>query len=114
MQSNNTALSLPDLTKTLREFQSKGRSLLATNFYNYETLKGVLGAAAAANQSIILQLTQSSLKYMGTAVAVSMARTALKDFGVKAWLHLDHSTSYELVYECLENGFDSRARAPRQ
>ncbi len=107
MQLNNTAFSLPELTRVLREFQSKGRSLLATNFYNYETLKGVLSAAAVSKQSIILQLTQSSLNYMGTAVAVSMARTAMKDFGVTGWLHLDHSVSYDLVYECLDNGFDS-------
>jgi tagatose 1,6-diphosphate aldolase GatY/KbaY len=107
MQLNNTALSQPDLTQKLREFQNKGKSLLATNFYNYETLRGVLGAAACLNQPIILQLTQSSLKYMGTAVAVTMARTAMKDFGVTGWLHLDHSSSYELIYQCLDNGFDS-------
>lgn len=107
MQLNDTALSLPDLTRELQELQRKGKSLLATNFYNYETLKGVLSAAAALQQPIILQLTQSSLKYMGTAVAVNMARTAMKDFGVRGWLHLDHSTSYDLVYECLEAGFDS-------
>src|SRR5687768_6011007 len=107
MQLNNTALSQPDLTQKLREFQSKGRSLLATNFYNYETLRGVLSAAAFVNQPIILQLTQSSLKYMGTGVAVSMARTAMRDFGVTGWLHLDHSTSYDLIYQCLDNGFDS-------
>ncbi|HUQ65367.1 MAG TPA: class II fructose-bisphosphate aldolase [Flavitalea sp.] len=104
---NNTVLSQPDLTRVLRELQSKGRSLLATNFYNYETLKGVLSAAAVAKQPIILQLTQSSLKYMGTAVAVTMARTAMKESGVTGWLHLDHSTSYDLIYECLDNGFDS-------
>lgn len=107
MQSNNTKHSLPDLTSTLIEYQQKGKSLLATNFYNYETLKGVLSAARSLDEPIILQLTQSSLKYMGTKLAVNMARTALNDFGVRGWLHLDHSTSYELVQECLDNGFDS-------
>ena len=107
MQLNNTALSQPELTLKLREYQSKGRSLLATNFYNYETLKGVLSAAAFVDQPIILQLTQSSLKYMGTGVAVNMARTAMRDFGVTGWLHLDHSSSYDLIYQCLDHGFDS-------
>ena len=107
MQLSNTALSQPELTLKLKECQLQRRSLLATNFYNFETLRGVLTAALAANEPIILQLTESSLKYMGTRVAVSMARTALKEFGVKGWLHLDHSTSYNLIYECLDNGFDS-------
>lgn len=107
MQPNNTEYSQPDLTRTLQEYQRKGKSLLATNFYNYETLNGVLRAAQVLNEPLILQLTQSSLKYMGTRVAVNMARTAMKDFGVRGWLHLDHSTSYDLVHECLDNGFDS-------
>jgi len=107
MQLNNTENDQPELTRILKEYQQKGKSLLATNFYNYETLKGVLTAARALNEPIILQLTQSSLQYMGTAVAVNLARTAMKDFGVRGWLHLDHSTSYDLVQECLDNGFDS-------
>lgn len=107
MQASSTALSQPELTLKLKEYQQQRRSLLATNFYNYETLRGVLTAAAAANEPIILQLTESSLKYMGTKVAVAMARTAMKEFGVKGWIHLDHCTSYNLVYQCLDNGFDS-------
>lgn len=107
MQSNNMASFQPELTCILKTYQQNGKSLLATNFYNYETLKGVLTAAKSIGQPIILQLTQSSLKYMGISVAVNMARTALKDYGVKAWLHLDHSTSYDLVAECLDHGFDS-------
>lgn len=107
MQWDNTASSRAELTSVLQRYQANKRSLLATNFYNYETLRGVLAAAASVKEPIILQLTESSLNYMGMSVAVSMARTALKEFGVKAWLHLDHSISYELIEECLEHGFDS-------
>lgn len=87
--------------------RAKGSSLLATNFYNYETLRGILEAASAAGQPIILQLTKSSIDYMGLPVAVNMARTALEKYKVEGWLHLDHSGSYDLVAQCLEAGFDS-------
>lgn len=107
MQWDNTASSRSELTSVLQEYQANKRSLLATNFYNYETLRGVLTAAATVKEPIILQLTESSLKYMGVSVAISMARTAVKEFGVKAWLHLDHCVSYELIKECLDHGFDS-------
>ena len=36
-----------------------------------------------------------------------MARTAIKEYGVEAWLHLDHGSSVEMVQRCLDAGFDS-------
>ena len=94
--------------KHILENNRKNKScLLATNFYNYETLEGILLAASAARQPVILQLTKSSLDYLGIPVAVSMARAALQNHGVKGWLHLDHSDSYELIKKCLDAGFDS-------
>ncbi len=87
--------------------QAKKASLLATNFYNYETLRGILEAASRLQQPIILQLTKSSLDYMTLPVAVKMARAALQEHQVQGWLHLDHSDSYDLVAQCLDAGFDS-------
>jgi fructose-bisphosphate aldolase class II/tagatose 1,6-diphosphate aldolase GatY/KbaY len=91
----------------LKEMQLNGASLLATNFYNYETLCGVLRAASELKQPVILQLTQSSIDYMTLPMAVAMARSGLKEYNVEGWLHLDHSASYELVLRCLDAGFDS-------
>lgn len=91
----------------LVEFTEKKRGLLATNFYNLETLHGVLRAAADLNEPLILQLTQSSIDYMGLETAVNLGRTGLKQFGVEGYLHLDHGGSVELVKQCLEAGFDS-------
>lgn len=95
------------LQDKLRALQSNGCCLLATNFYNFETLRGILEAAAEAQQPIILQLTKSSIDYMGLQLAVNMARTALEEYKVQGWIHLDHSDSYDLIYQCLEVGFDS-------
>lgn len=95
------------LTEKLSEMQQKRSALLATNFYNFETLKGIMLAASGQQQPVILQLTRSSIEYMGLNVAVNMARTALHQYGVEGWIHLDHGDSYELVQECLDAGFDS-------
>ena len=85
----------------------EGKALLATNFYNFETLSGVLQAAAARKKSIILQLSESSVHYLGLDIAANMARSALKHYGVEGWLHLDHGGSVEMVQRCLDAGFDS-------
>ena len=95
------------LQEKLQEMQAKGASLLATNFYNYETLRGILEAASDMQQPIILQMTKSSIDYMTLPIAVKMARAALQEHQVEGWLHLDHSDSYDLVAQCLDAGFDS-------
>lgn len=95
------------LQDKLKEMRANGTSLLATNFYNYETLKGVVEAASAMKRPIILQLTKSSIDYLSLPVAVNMARAALKQYKVEGWLHLDHSDSYQLIAQCLKAGFDS-------
>lgn len=89
------------------ELRHNKKGLLATNFYNFETLNGILDAAAALNQPIILQLTRSSIDYMGLDMAVSIARTGLKDYKIEGWVHLDHGDSIDLVKSCLDAGFDS-------
>lgn len=91
----------------LHTLTTEGRGLLATNFYNLETLHGVLQAASDLNEPLILQLTQSSIDYMGLDSAVALGRAGLKEYGVEGWIHLDHGGSVELAQKCLDAGFDS-------
>ena len=100
------AASIP-MKERLRAARAEGRALLAANYYNAETLRGVLEAAADLRQPVILQLTRSTLDYLGLPVAVAMGRAAIGHYGVEAWLHLDHALSVELVGRCLDAGFDS-------
>jgi len=95
------------LQDKLNKLSRERKAILAVNFYNFETLKGILYAAAEADQPIILQASESTIRYLGLKIAVSLARSALSDYGVTGWLHLDHGSSPEIVRQCLEAGFDS-------
>lgn len=95
------------LQEKFKELQKKKKALLATNFYNFETLQGVLLAAKTVKQPLILQLTRSSIDYMGLPVAVNLARSLLTLHEVEGWIHLDHGDTYDLVSQCLDAGFDS-------
>jgi tagatose 1,6-diphosphate aldolase GatY/KbaY len=95
------------IKEKLHQLTAQKSGLLATNYYNLETLHGVLGAARITNQPLILQLTRSSIEYMGLETAVGLGRQGLKDFGVEGWIHLDHGDSVELAQSCLDAGFDS-------
>ena len=87
--------------------KTEGKALLATNFYNFETLSAVLMAAKETDSELILQLSESSIKYMGLRVAKALATSAREQYGVTAWLHLDHGQNVELVKQCIDIGFDS-------
>ncbi len=95
------------LKEKLADYTKQRKALLAVNFYNFETLKGLLLAAKETNSSLILQLSESSLDYMGIMPAANMAKTMLKEFDIEGWLHLDHGNNIEIIKKCMDAGFDS-------
>jgi ketose-bisphosphate aldolase len=95
------------LQDKLLELKAERKAILAANFYNFETLSGILQAASKLNLPIVLQLSESSISYLGLSIATTMAKAALKAFAVEGWLHLDHGSSVEIVKQCLDVGFDS-------
>lgn len=95
------------LQQKLAELTIAHKAILAVNFYNFETLSGIMKAATAMNEPVILQLSESTINYLGLKMAAGLARKGLEQFGVTGWLHLDHGGSVELVKRCLDEGFDS-------
>jgi fructose-bisphosphate aldolase class II/tagatose 1,6-diphosphate aldolase GatY/KbaY len=95
------------LQEKLIQLKAERKAILAANFYNFETLSGILRAAASLRRPVILQLSESSIHYMGLTVAASLARAALREYMVEGWIHLDHGSSVEIVQRCLDEGFDS-------
>lgn len=82
-------------------------AVAALNFYNAETLIAHVRAANAQRASIILQTTESTIKYLGIGFVVAMARAASAELEEPAALHLDHGASYELARRCIEAGYTS-------
>lgn len=95
------------LQDKLQELNRNGGALLAANFYNFETLNGVLQAAGIKGVPVILQLSESTVHYLGLEVAANLARATLRENGVEGWVHLDHGSSVEMIRRCLDAGFDS-------
>lgn len=95
------------LQEKFKELRDQGGALLATNFYNFETVTGVLQAASAMDMPIILQASPSTIRYLGVDMTAAIARAALNKHKVNGWLHLDHAESVDLIKQCLDAGFDS-------
>jgi tagatose 1,6-diphosphate aldolase GatY/KbaY len=96
-----------NLLEKLKEIRIKKKALLAANFYNLETCKGIAEAAGKLNSSVILQVTPGSIDYMGLKTTVAIARTVSEKENTQTWLHLDHCTDVKLIRLCLDEGFDS-------
>ncbi|NOR26963.1 MAG: ketose-bisphosphate aldolase [Lutibacter sp.] len=96
-----------NLKEKLKQNKKNGQATLATNFYNFETLSAVLTAAKNENSSLILQLSESSIKYLGLSTAISMCRSLQKEYEVESWLHLDHGSDMNLIKKSIDLGFDS-------
>lgn len=95
------------LLEKLTEVQNQKKAMLAANFYNLETCKAIILAAAKMNCPVILQSTPSSIKYMGLKTLIGIARNLSEDSGIQTWLHLDHCGDIKLIKKCLDEGFDS-------
>ena len=95
------------IQEKLKQYQQEKKAILATNFYNLETLQAIVKSASKVQVPVILQLTKSSIDYMGLKEAVVMARQALADYQLEGWIHLDHGGSVDLVQRCLDEGFES-------
>jgi len=95
------------LQEKLLECRKQKKVILATNFYNLETLQGILKAISELKVPVIFQLSESSINYIGLNMAVKMAKQGIADYGIEGWVHLDHGGSPELVKRCLDAGFDS-------
>jgi ketose-bisphosphate aldolase len=91
----------------LEEARREGRAVAALNFYNAETLRAHIRAANECGASVILQTTESTIKYLGMGLVVAMARAGAEEVERPVALHLDHGGSYELAARCVEAGYTS-------
>src|SRR5690625_4968899 len=106
-QINFQSLVLMNLQDKFSALSQQNKALLAVNFYNFETLSAVLKAASSQNAPIILQSTKSTIAYMGLEVTARLARAAIQQYDVEAWLHLDHARDIGLIRRALDAGYDS-------
>ncbi len=106
-QTRETGRTLVPGRRLLEEARREGRAVAALNFYNAETLRAHVRAANECGASVILQTTESTIKYLGIGMVVAMARAAAEEIERPVALHLDHGASYELAARCVEAGYTS-------
>src|SRR3989338_3319789 len=86
-----------------------GYAIGAFNVTNLESVLGVAQAAVKANSPAIIQVSESAIRYMGLKPITHIVSTVAKNVAAKVpiALHIDHGSSFDSVFECINSGFTS-------
>lgn len=77
------------------------------NMNNLEFVQGIAEAAKEEQSPFIFGASEGAIRYMGIKNVVALARIASEESGVPVALHLDHGSSFEVVMQCIREGFSS-------
>lgn len=94
--------------KVVLDKASKGYYAVgAFNFVNMEVLKSITAAAAEENSPALICCSEGAIKYAGIHNLVAMARAEADSTGMPLVLHLDHGKEFDVIMQCIRNGFTS-------
>ena len=79
----------------------------AFNAYNMESVQAIVEAASESKSPLILQISSSSLKYMGGHYVMGLVNAAVKENKIDFVLHLDHAEDYATCKRAIDFGFSS-------
>ncbi|MDP2736777.1 MAG: ketose-bisphosphate aldolase [bacterium] len=93
----------------VKDAKKNGYAVGAFNVYNLESILGVARAAVKAGSPVIIQVSESSIHYMGLKLITHIVSTVAKNVAasVPVALHLDHGSNFDTIFECIKSGFSS-------
>src|SRR5690606_19362548 len=107
ISSKDEYIMLVSLRELLQEAKRGRYAVGAFNFSNLETLRAIILAAQRRSAPVIIQTSQTAIKYAGLEYIVAMARVAGEQAGVPVVLHLDHGTDLATIEACIKAGYSS-------
>lgn len=102
-----TELGLINTNELFADALNKHYAVPAFNIYNMETLDSVIDAARISHSPIIIAVSESALKYMGSDMLIGMIRGAKIRPDERIALHLDHGKNFDICKHAIELGFSS-------
>ena len=100
-------MTLVSSQQLLRNAQEAGYALGAFNVYNLETLQGVVEVSQELSVPVILQASESTLRFTGIDTLSALVKSIARGCPTPLVWHLDHGHSLEIVKECVQAGFTS-------
>lgn len=100
---------LVHVKELIKHAEKNGYAIGAFNVHNFETVFGVVSAAAKAKSPAIIQVSEGTISYLGLDSFVGMVSAIIKNVApnIPFALHIDHGKSFESVMACVKAGFTS-------
>jgi fructose-bisphosphate aldolase class II len=100
---------LVHIKEIVKEAKKGKYAVGAFNIHNLESALGVAQAANRAKSPAIIQVSEGAIKYMGLKPITHIVSTIAKNIAaeVPIALHLDHGSSFDSIFECIDSGFTS-------
>lgn len=83
------------------------KAIGAFNFSNMEVVQAIVSAANETKSAVILQASESAIKYMGMKYLTALIGAACEEAQFPLALHLDHGKDFEICKACIDAGFSS-------
>lgn len=93
--------------KMLQFASENGFAIPSFNVHNLETIQAVCEGAMAENSPVMIQTTPGTVNYAGLQYVTAIIKRAAEINNIPMALHLDHCPSYEMVVQCVVNGYTS-------
>lgn len=88
-------------------FKNTKGAIAAFNWYNMESAKAIINAANHCNRPVILQISESGIKYVGREFVKAITHAVLDISHVPVAFHLDHGSCLESCIAAIDLGFSS-------
>jgi ketose-bisphosphate aldolase len=100
---------LVHIREIVKEAEKGSYAIGAFNIHNVESVLGVANAALKVKSPAIIQVSESTIKYLGVKPITHLVSTVAKNIAteVPIALHLDHGKTFDSVFECINAGFTS-------
>jgi ketose-bisphosphate aldolase len=98
--------SIEGARNLMKRTRTKGFAVGAFNAGDLETLKAISEAAAATNSPVLIEASASEVSFAGLNVLRSVVDAYVDEFGIEAYLNLDHSSSVESAKAGIDAGFE--------
>ncbi len=84
----------------------QGKAIGAFNANTYDDMEAIVQAASELNRPVILMASMSCCRFMGIDSFVAFAKHLESKYNTPVITHLDHCIDPELLYQCVDAGFD--------
>lgn len=100
-------MALVTTTEMFKKANENGYAIGAFNINNMEVLQGIVDGAQENNSNVIIQCSESAMRYARPTYLKKMVDAAVEDSSIDIALHLDHGSSFEACKKAIEVGFTS-------